>query len=227
MAGRMDSLLERLAERTSDWASLLEVYARVARARPDVAERVELLAVRALVREKRLSDPSGALDELVRSFALDPNNGTTHEEILRLAAATGRWEDALKVEAQLFALAEDLPRKQTILIVDDDSALRTTSAITGAWPSMRTSQTEPTGTRMPAQEQVRNLDREHERAEQRELDAEDLLVGGFRRLARVLVHLAQAPGSIGSAALFHGSFRIRARGSRHFRCCPAIRGSIS
>src|SRR5206468_8968763 len=51
------------------------------------------------------------LDELIRSFALDPNESETHDEILRLAGVTGRWEDALKVEAQLFALAEDLPRK--------------------------------------------------------------------------------------------------------------------
>ncbi len=104
-------LLERLAERTRDWTGLLDVYARVARGRPDVGERVRLLKQRAEVRERRMSDPSGALDELVRSFALDPDNVETHEEILRLAGLTGRWEDALKVEAQLFALAEDLPRK--------------------------------------------------------------------------------------------------------------------
>ncbi|HEX2660055.1 MAG TPA: tetratricopeptide repeat protein, partial [Polyangia bacterium] len=107
-------LLERIAERIRDWNGLLDVYARVARGRPDLNERVKLLKLRAEVREKRLSDPSGALDELVRSFTLLPEQTDTHEEILRLAGATGRWEDALKVEAQLFALAEDLPRKLSV-----------------------------------------------------------------------------------------------------------------
>jgi len=107
-------LLERIAEKTANWSGLLDVYARVARGRPDLRERVQLLKLRAEVREKHMSDPSGALDELVRSFALHPDNVETHEEILRLAGVTGRWEDALKVEAQLFALAEDLPRKLSV-----------------------------------------------------------------------------------------------------------------
>jgi len=107
-------LLERIAEKTVNWSGLLDVYARVARGRPDLRERVQLLKLRAEVREKHMADPAGALDELVRSFALHPDNVETHEEILRLAGVTGRWEDALKVEAQLFALAEDLPRKLSV-----------------------------------------------------------------------------------------------------------------
>ena len=106
--------LERLAARTGDWRGLLEVYARVARARPDLGDRVRLLRLRSEVRESHLQDPSGALDELVRSFALDPDNQATQDDILRLARATGRWEDALKVQAQLFALAEELPRKLAV-----------------------------------------------------------------------------------------------------------------
>ena len=106
--------IERLAERTGDWTGLLEVYARIARARPELGDRVQLLRLRSEVKERRLTDPSGALDELVRSFALSPNNAATQNEILRLAGVTGRWEDALKVQAQLFALAEDLPRKLTV-----------------------------------------------------------------------------------------------------------------
>lgn len=106
--------LEQLAEKTGDWKGLLDAYARVVRNRSDLAERVELLRRRAEVREKRLADPSGALDELIRSFALDPENAGTQDEILRLAALTGRWEDAIKVQAQLFALAQDLPRKLAV-----------------------------------------------------------------------------------------------------------------
>jgi tetratricopeptide (TPR) repeat protein len=106
--------LERLAEQTKDWRGLLDVYARVARARTEGAERVELLRLRAEVRERRMSDPSGALDEMLRSFALAPENAATQEEILRLARATGRWEEAIRVEGHLFALAESLPEKLEI-----------------------------------------------------------------------------------------------------------------
>ena len=59
-------------------------------------------------------DPSGALDEMLRSFALAPENPSTQEEILRLARVTGRWEEAIRVEGHLFALAETLPEKLEI-----------------------------------------------------------------------------------------------------------------
>lgn len=103
--------LERLANRTGDWPGLLDVYARVARGRPDLDDRVEVLRLRAGVREERMKDPRGAMDEYLRSFALQPTNDATKNEILRLADATGRWEDALKMQAQSFALAGDLSGK--------------------------------------------------------------------------------------------------------------------
>jgi tetratricopeptide (TPR) repeat protein len=106
--------LERLAERTGDWKSLLDVYAQVARARTETEERVELLRLRADVRERRMGNPSGALDETLRSFAIDPQNPSTQEEVLRLARVTGRWEEAIKVQGQLFALAEDLTDKLAV-----------------------------------------------------------------------------------------------------------------
>ncbi|HMC94766.1 MAG TPA: hypothetical protein VKO16_08350, partial [Polyangia bacterium] len=106
--------LERLAERTGDWKRLLDVYAQVARARTETEERVELLRLRADVRERRMGDPSGALDETLRSFAIEPKNPRTQEEVLRLARVTGRWEEAIKVQGQLFALAEELTEKLTV-----------------------------------------------------------------------------------------------------------------
>jgi tetratricopeptide (TPR) repeat protein len=106
--------IERLAGRAKDWRGLLEVYARIARARTEVSERVELLRLRAEVRERRMDDPAGALDEVLRSFALEPENPTTQEEILRLARKTGRWEEAIRVQGQLFAVAENLPEKLAI-----------------------------------------------------------------------------------------------------------------
>src|SRR6185503_5046842 len=106
--------LERLAEVTEDWGGLLDVYARIARARTEVSDRVELLRLRAQVRERRINDPSGALDETLRSFALSPQDPATQEEILRLARVTGRWEEAIRVQGQLFALADELPEKLAV-----------------------------------------------------------------------------------------------------------------
>src|SRR6185437_7241939 len=95
--------LERLAEKTGDWKRLLDVYAQVARARTETEERVELLRLRAEVREKRMGDPAAAPDETLRSFAIEPRNPKTQEEILRRSRVTGRWEEAIKVQGQLFA----------------------------------------------------------------------------------------------------------------------------
>ena len=106
--------LERLARLIPDWQGLLDVYAQVARGRPDTKERVALLRLRAGVRENDMKDPSGAFDENLRAFALDPESETSHQEVLRLAEVTGRWEDALNVEGQLFARAEDVEEKVEI-----------------------------------------------------------------------------------------------------------------
>jgi tetratricopeptide (TPR) repeat protein len=103
--------LERLARVIPDWQGLLDVYAQVARGRPDVQERIALLRLRASVREHDMKDPSGAFDENMRAFVLDPESETSHQEILRLAELTGRWEDALNVEAQLFTRADDMEEK--------------------------------------------------------------------------------------------------------------------
>jgi tetratricopeptide (TPR) repeat protein len=103
--------LERLGRQTEDWQGLLDVYAQVGRGRPETKDRIELLRLRAGVRENDTKDPSGAFDEHVRAFLLDPDSETSHQEILRLAEVTGRWEDALNVEGQLFARAEDNTEK--------------------------------------------------------------------------------------------------------------------
>ncbi|HEY0712027.1 MAG TPA: hypothetical protein VGF45_05100, partial [Polyangia bacterium] len=106
--------IERLAAEASDWPILLDVYAQVARARPDLDERLSLLRMRADVRERRLNDPSGALDEHLRAFSLAPEDGRTRAEIARLAEVTGRWEEAIGVESQRFARAVDTSDKVAI-----------------------------------------------------------------------------------------------------------------
>jgi tetratricopeptide (TPR) repeat protein len=103
--------LERLGRETADWQGLLDVYGQIARGRPDTKDRINLLRLRAKVREDDMKDPSGAFDEHLRAFVLDPESETSHQEILRLAEITQRWEDALNVEGQLFARAEDIEEK--------------------------------------------------------------------------------------------------------------------
>lgn len=103
--------LERLAELVGDHNGLLDAYARVAHGRTSTEERVDLLARRATIREQKLRDPSGALDEHLRAFALLPESETTQLHILRLAEITNRWEDAISMQAQLFARAFDVTEK--------------------------------------------------------------------------------------------------------------------
>ena len=107
--------LERLARTTKDWQGLLDVYAQVARGRPAPQERFSLLCLRAGVRETEMGDPSGALDELLRAFAVSPGNESARLEILRLAEVTGRWEDALAVEGQAFTLATTTAEKVSVV----------------------------------------------------------------------------------------------------------------
>ena len=71
------------------------------------SERLALLRKRAEVREQQLNDPYGAMDEHLRAFALMPDEEDTRLEICRLAEVTGRWEDALGIEAQRFARARE------------------------------------------------------------------------------------------------------------------------
>jgi tetratricopeptide (TPR) repeat protein len=107
--------LERLARTTKDWQGLLDVYAQVARGRSAPEERFALLCLRAGVRETEMGDPSGALDELLRAFAVSPGNESARPEILRLAEATGRWEDALAVEGQAFTQAATAAEKVSVV----------------------------------------------------------------------------------------------------------------
>ena len=107
--------MERLAAAAGEWAELLEVYAQVARSRPDPADKVPPAAQRAAVHEQHQQDASAALEEHLRALTLASR--TTRgcaPEIGRLAEATGRWEDAIAVEAQRFARATDFDSKVVI-----------------------------------------------------------------------------------------------------------------
>jgi tetratricopeptide (TPR) repeat protein len=98
--------LERLSVRANDPQGLLDVYEQLI-ARAPTPRRLELLRKRAVVREERQKDASGALDELVRAFPYAPGDRSLLDEIRRLAEVTRRWEDALAVEGYRFHWAPD------------------------------------------------------------------------------------------------------------------------
>jgi tetratricopeptide (TPR) repeat protein len=99
--------VERLSVRAGDAVALLEVYGVLLARRREPAAQAELLQRSAAVREQRLNDATGALDELIRAFPLVPEDATLLAEVRRLAEVTGRWDDALALEGARFHRADD------------------------------------------------------------------------------------------------------------------------
>jgi tetratricopeptide (TPR) repeat protein len=98
--------IERLSVRAEDPVGLAEVYERLIDRRPALEQKVELLRKKATVREERMGDASGAMDELMRAFRLSPDDEKLLIEIRRLADKTHRWEDELIIEGLRFHRAE-------------------------------------------------------------------------------------------------------------------------
>jgi tetratricopeptide (TPR) repeat protein len=94
--------LERLSERANDPAGLLDAYEKLLERRSDRVDQLDLLARRARVREDRMNDASGALDENLHAFRIAPGDPAVLDDVRRLAAVTGRWEDLLSVEGFRF-----------------------------------------------------------------------------------------------------------------------------
>jgi tetratricopeptide (TPR) repeat protein len=61
-----------------------------------------------------MKDPSITLTEQLAVYWQSPEDEVMRREILRLAEVTGRWEDVLRTEAELYALAPDSTRKLLI-----------------------------------------------------------------------------------------------------------------
>jgi tetratricopeptide (TPR) repeat protein len=93
--------LERLSVRAGEPGGLLEVYESLL-ARRTTPEKVALLRKRARVREDRMADASGAMDEYMRAYRLAPDDDSLLVEIRRLAEGTRRWDDALNIEGFRF-----------------------------------------------------------------------------------------------------------------------------
>src|SRR5262245_59973666 len=64
----------------------------------------------------RMKDPSSALDEQLVAYSLQPGDEQTRNEVLRLAELTGRWEEVLSTEADLYRLTRDPRRRLAIAL---------------------------------------------------------------------------------------------------------------
>ncbi|HUS67692.1 MAG TPA: hypothetical protein VMZ28_24320 [Kofleriaceae bacterium] len=74
----------------------------------DRAGRVALYLRRARLREERLADPIGAMEELLRAFSWGPERDDVHAAVVALAERTRAWPQAMSVEAALFERAPTL-----------------------------------------------------------------------------------------------------------------------
>src|SRR5215468_8320841 len=61
-----------------------------------------------------MKDPSTALDEQLVAYSLQPDDERTRNEVLRLAELTGRWEEVVRTEADLYRLTPDPARRLAI-----------------------------------------------------------------------------------------------------------------
>src|SRR5262245_47430118 len=61
-----------------------------------------------------MKDPSIALDEQLVAYSLQPEDEKTRSEVMRLAELTGRWEEVLQAEADLYRLTRDPARRLLI-----------------------------------------------------------------------------------------------------------------
>ncbi len=91
--GAVEGLAEA-ARRTDDVDALLALLPDRLDAADGARARVRLLREAASLEEERRSDPGRAFDRIQEAFAASPDDEAIERELLRLAAATGRKNDA-------------------------------------------------------------------------------------------------------------------------------------
>jgi tetratricopeptide (TPR) repeat protein len=102
------------ADRRELWEillSCLEVRLLVA----DRESRVQILTERARLREERLGDGEGAVEELLRAFSWAPDREATRTALYDLAERVGSWPQVVAVEAALFERAASTQKRVELL----------------------------------------------------------------------------------------------------------------
>ena len=88
--------LEGLYRRRENWAGVASIVDRRASLEQDLDARLELLRDLATIHEQRLSSPEAAVGALERILSLEPANFPILEEVARIHAAGGQWEQLLR-----------------------------------------------------------------------------------------------------------------------------------
>ncbi|MCP4599895.1 MAG: hypothetical protein GY847_05025 [Proteobacteria bacterium] len=100
---------------TDDWQLCLDILEpRLKAARSDF-ERARILVEAAELQEKRAEDPAAALGSLTRAFPIAPTDAVIERDLMRLAEATDKWEDAAKAYSETARVVSDLPARMTEL----------------------------------------------------------------------------------------------------------------
>ncbi len=90
---RVVELLAPVYEKTEDWKKLVGLSEHRFSLATSVADRVVVLRDRARLFEEHGSDLRGAFDALKEAFVSDPDDGESLEQLERVAAAGGFWDD--------------------------------------------------------------------------------------------------------------------------------------
>ncbi|MFW6050499.1 MAG: tetratricopeptide repeat protein [Myxococcota bacterium] len=107
--------LQRTTERAGRWQDYLDALQLEIAQLEDDEEKVPLLHRMGEVLHDHLGDWSGAVERLREALALDAGHGPTLGTLGRLYHDAGRWEDLLEVYERELQLAEDDPRRVTLL----------------------------------------------------------------------------------------------------------------
>lgn len=106
--------LAKACSTAAEWSSLLDLAEKRLAVAPNDTFRKDVLLEAAWITEEQLHDPSAALGFQRRAFAVAPEPAV-EKDLVRLAEATGRWEEAAEGYRQAIEQCTDDDRKRELL----------------------------------------------------------------------------------------------------------------
>lgn len=103
---RVVEVLRPIFELTDDWRATIELNQDRLELAELPGDRVTVLRETATLWEHRAKDPLKAMDVLAVAVRIDPDDEEVRQELERLADATGRWDDAARVYAEVLGVNE-------------------------------------------------------------------------------------------------------------------------
>ncbi|HXX68803.1 MAG TPA: tetratricopeptide repeat protein [Polyangiaceae bacterium] len=90
---RAIDILRPIYERADDWRRLISLNEQRLGIAADDGERIAIWRENALLWEQRGKDPRKAFDAIREAWTLDPEDGEARQQLDRIGASTGRWDD--------------------------------------------------------------------------------------------------------------------------------------